>query len=486
MTSSTTQLAPATRRRAATRLASGLSAARSRRSRADLLETAGIGVVVVTAALFLVDGGGLALVTGAAAARLVAFGRILGLEGTALLLIQLVLAARLPWIDRTYGHDRALVAHRRLSRVALPLLLAHALALIIGYAGQGGQSGPLGWVAEVFALLGGAVPDMLTAFVALAGIVLVAVTSVRAARARVSHERWHLVHLTAYVAIGLSLPHQLSTGTDIAGHPLARLFWLGLYVVSFGSIALFRVLVPIWVSFRHRLVVEQVVAEGAGVVSVVVTGRDLDRLPARAGQFFHWRFLHPGLWAGAHPWSLSAAPDGRRLRLTVRDLGDHSRLLTRLRPGTRVLVEGPYGAFTAERRTRRQVLLIAAGIGITPIRALAEELAFDDATGPGDLTVLYRARDEDSLVLHDELRALAKTGRLRLRYLLGPGAEGSWLPRWRNRRPDDADALTQLVPGLPEHDVYVCGPPAWMDLVRASLRRAGVPAGQVHDERFGW
>jgi predicted ferric reductase len=452
------------------------------------LEVSALAVVVVTATIFLLNGGGHALASGTAADRLIGFGRVSGLVGTALLLLQLLLSARLPWVDRTYGHDRALVAHRRLSRVALPLLLAHAGALTLGYAANAQLSPAVGWLVEPLRLLGGAVPDMLTAFLAMALLVLVAVTSMQAARRRTRHETWHFVHLAGYAAVVLSVPHQLSTGTDIAGHPVARAWWLGLYVATAGAVVAFRVLMPLWRSLRHGLVVQEVVREGPGVVSVVVTGRHLDRMPVRAGQFLQWRFLSRGLWAAAHPWSLSAAPDGRRLRLTVRDLGDHSRRVAALRPGTRVVVEGPYGAFTTQRRTRTKVLLVAAGIGITPVRALAEEIAHSSHTKPGDITLLYRGNDESAMVLTRELELIAAGTGMRFELLVGPPVPGSWLP------PDlagadpsaDADTLGRLVPGLRQHDVYVCGPPAWMALVRRSMRAAGVPSERIHDERFGW
>jgi predicted ferric reductase len=454
----------------------------------DLLEFGAVMVVVGAGALFLAGGGGTVLANGDAASRLIGLGRLTGLVGTAMLLVQLLLAARLPWVDRSYGHDRALVAHRRISRVALPLLLAHGGALILGYSAEARLNALSGWLVESVRLLRGSQPDMLTAFASMAILILVAITSVRAAQRRTSHETWHLVHLTGYAAVALSLPHQLSAGSDIAGHPKVRLYWLALYTLTAGAVILFRVLLPAWRSLRHLPRVEAVVQEAPGVVSVIVTGRDLHLLPVRAGQFLHWRFLTPGLWAAAHPWSISAAPDGKRLRLTVRDLGDHSKLLAKVRVGTRVVIEGPYGAFTTERRTRRRVLLIAAGIGITPIRALAEELAAVPFVSPGDITLVYRANDEGSLVFREELDWLARHTPVRVELLVGPSVRGSWLPA-TGMPPgthQDAAILARAVPALSSHDVYLCGPPGWMGLVRESLSLAGVPKKQVHDERFGW
>ena len=162
--------------------------------------------------------------------------------------------------------------------------------------------------------------------------------------------------------------------------------------------------------------------------SVRMEGRHLDRLPVRAGQYLNWRFVSPRLLATAHPWSISSAPDGRHLRITVRELGDHSSRLAHLRPGTRVLFEGPYGAFTARQRVRRRVLLLAAGIGVTPVRSILEELVRHGHAGPGDVTVVYRANDESQLALRDELEHLTAVGGHRLLLLVGPPVAGSWLP----------------------------------------------------------
>ncbi|MGZ4780485.1 MAG: ferredoxin reductase family protein [Oryzihumus sp.] len=451
----------------------------------DLLELLAAGLLVTTVSIFLRDGGGQHLVTGSWGSRLVAVGQLTGLVAVDLLLVQMLLAARVPWVDRVYGSDRALKAHRVLGRVTVPLVVVHAESLVLGYAARDGMPWWSGWLREPFAMLSG-VPDMLTATIALALLVLIAVTSVRAAMRRVGYERWHLVHLGAYAAVTLAIPHQLSVGSDITRSGLVRAAWLGLYVLVAASIAWWRFALPVVRSVRHRLYVERVVQETPDTWSVTVKGRDLDALQARAGQFFQWRFLTRGLWAAAHPWSLSAQPDGRTLRLTVRELGDHSTRLAGLRPGTRVLVEGPYGAFTTHRRTRRRVLLLAAGIGVTPIRALAEELARDPVTAPGDVTVVYRADRASQLALRDELDEVSRHGGHRLHLLTGPPVRGSWLPEHVGRGDDDAKALAALVPHLREHDVYLCGPPVWMDLVHTSLRRARVPRAHIHDERFSW
>lgn len=455
-----------------------------RARRADLLESAAVLSVVVVVVAFLARGGAAHL--GTTATMLIAAGQLLGLVATDLLLIQMLLAARLPWVDRVYGLDRALKAHRVLGRITLPMLLLHAMALTAGYAVQSGLSAATGWFVEPWRLLHGAVPDMVTATVSLVLMTLVAVTSVRAARNKMGYERWHLVHLTAYAAVLLSLPHQLTTGSDIAGHPVERAYWLGLYLFTATCLLWWRFLVPIGRSVWHALYVEAVVREAPGVWSVWIRGRRLDRLGAQAGQYFTWRFLARGMLLAGHPWSLSAPPTQHRLRITVRELGDHSSRLPDLRPGTRVFIEGPYGAFTAERRVRRRVTLLAAGIGITPVRALAEELSAEHNSRPGEITLVYRADSEDQLALATELEKLARDTGLVLHLLVGPPVKGSWLPRDLSSGRSDGTALASVVPDIDLQDVYVCGPQRWMDLVHRSLAQAGVPRRQIHDERFVW
>jgi ferredoxin-NADP reductase len=211
-----------------------------------------------------------------------------------------------------------------------------------------------------------------------------------------------------------------------------------------------------------------------------VTGRDLHRLRVEPGQFLTWRFLSGPGWSRAHPYSLSASPNGRYLRITVKDLGDGSSALASLRPGTRALVEGPYGRLSPRARSRRKVAFIGAGVGITPLRSLAEGMPYE----PGEATLLYRYADRP--LFAQELEALKRDRGLRLVPLPGRRrAPGSWLGHGA-KQPEDASALLAWIPDLAERDVYVCGPEAWTELVRRSALAAGLPPEQLHVEKFAW
>jgi ferredoxin-NADP reductase len=307
-------------------------------------------------------------------------------------------------------------------------------------------------------------------------LVAVALSSMRAVRQRLSYEAWYGLHLYAYLAVALAFLHEILVGRDFLDDPIATGYWVALYVLAFGLIATFRLGAPLVLNLRHRLVVDAVVPEAPGIVSVYLRGRDLASLAVSAGQFFQWRFLTGGGWWRPHPYSLSAAPDGQQLRITIKDLGDDSRLIHQLRPGVRALAEGPYGAFTASRLTRRAALFIAGGIGITPLRAIIDELP------PGtDAVLLYRATTWHGLVFRRELEAAAADRGLRIIYLVGRRGSPE-LPT----EPLAAEAIRRAVPDIGDRDVFVCGSNGFLSHVRSSLRKLGLRGDQVHAERFAF
>ncbi|MEV8593414.1 ferredoxin reductase family protein [Streptomyces sp. NPDC052012] len=412
--------------------------------------------VVVVETLFLADG------TGKNGTLTVA--KFFGLHAALLLLFQLLLVARVPWLDRRIGMDRLTVWHRWVGFTLLWTVLTHAVLVVLGYARLDDAS-----MTKTFLALAGVTASLL-GVLAAAALVVVAVVSTRFLRRRLRYETWHGLHLLVYLALGLAFVHQLLETTTFKSSGFAELYWWTLWLLAFGGLVVGRIVMPVWRNAYHRFQVAAVVPESDDVVSVHVTGRHLDRLPARAGQFFIWRFPGHHHWWLANPFSLSAAPGGQSLRLTAKAVGDTSAGLRHVPVGTRVFMEGPYGAFTSLHRTRPGALLIAGGVGITPVRALLEE------ESAGDVVVLYRVRTENDAVLVDEVRELVAARGGRLHLLTGRTGEGA--------QPFEPDGLRALVPDITERDVYVCGPPAMTSAVLKSLRVLNVPGRQVHAEKF--
>ena len=409
------------------------------------------------------------------ASGLTSLGRLTGLVASDLLLVQVLLMARLPALEGAFGQDRLARQHRVVGFTSFTLMLAHILLISWGYA-----AGSIAATAATFWNLTVTYPGMLLALGGTVALVMVVVTSIKAARKRLRYESWHLLHLYAYLGVGLALPHQLWTGQQFVTSTASTVFWWGLWAAAAAAVLVWRVGLPLWRSARHRLHVTSVVREGDGVVSVYMAGRHLDRLRVEPGQFFTWRFLSGKGWTRAHPYSLSAAPDGSSLRISVKSLGDDSAALPALRRGTRVLVEGPYGRLSPRARTRHKVALIGAGVGITPLRALAEGLHY----APGHAVLLYRYTDEP--LFRHELEVLARERGLQVLWLPGRRrSPHSWLGDGVGAA-DDLTALTYWVPDIAERDVYVCGPEAWADSVRRTTEAAGVAPDHFHLETFGW
>lgn len=432
--------------------------------------------LLVVAGLWLTNGG-VTDVTGIADAW-TSLGRLTGLLAADLLLIQVLLMARIPFVEKAFGQDQLAAVHRTVGFGSVALLLAHVLMIIVGYSGA--TLGAL-WPTTTQMVL--TMPAMILALVGTVFLLLVVVTSVRAARAKLRYESWHLMHLYAYLGCFLALPHQIWTGKDFLSSPLATAYWWTLWGAAVAAVLTYRVGLPLLRNRRHRLVVADVAPAGGNVTTVTITGRDLHRLPAAGGQFFQWRFLDGPGWTRAHPYSVSAAPDGHQLQISVAAVGDGTRRLATMRPGTPVLIEGPYGRLHEGVRTRQRVLLLAAGIGVAPLKALLESLH----AGPGDVTLIYRVSDVDSAPLLAEVEASAAARGARLVLLDGhrPTDRPSWLPAtWAHL--SDAAALRHLVPDVADHDVFICGGAAWMATAEAASLACGVPAERVHAERFSY
>ncbi|BCJ63552.1 ferredoxin reductase family protein [Polymorphospora rubra] len=397
---------------------------------------------------------------------LTAAGRITGLFAGYVLLAQILLMSRLRPLERWVGAEHLTRWHRDTGAVLVVAVLAHMTLIVLGYARLDRISVP----GEVRLLLTD-YPHMVAAFAAAGVMALLGLTGIRAVRRALPYELWHVVHLSGYAVLLLGFGHQFAHGQQLFRPGPVRTLWIAMYAAVLVALLWGRVVEPLVFNFRHRLRVADVVAESPDTVSVYLTGRRLDQLEALGGQFFRWRFLARGCWWQAHPFSVSAARNGRWLRITVRVVGRHTADLRDLEPGTRVWADGPAGTFTAAHRTRDNALLIAGGSGIGPIRALLEEL-------PPGAALIYRARTPADVLLQGELDWLARARATDIWYVIGsrddPGP----------RQVLSAAGLRHLVPDVARRDVYLCGPPGLVESTVRALRRAGVPRRRIHLAAF--
>jgi len=393
-------------------------------------------------------------------------GRASGMAGTVLMVVMVMMAIRLPVLERSVGQDRLIRWHRTLGGWPIVLIAVHIGAITWGYA-TASHSG----VIHQFLTFVFHAPDIFMATVAFLLLVMAGVTSYRQVRRKMKYETWWAVHLYLYLALGLAVAHQIRTGIMFMYSPTTQKVWVEMWIAVALVALSSRVLLPLGRNVILGLRVASVKEVAPDVFAITVKGRRVGKLAVDGGQFFQWRFASPGLLWHSHPYSISAMPRPPYLRVTIKALGDQSTAVRHLAPGTRVFVEGPYGSFTRHALQSRDVTLIGAGVGITPLRALLEDLPVKVKP-----TVIVRARTLEDLVHHDEIAALvARRGGV-LHELIGT----------RHQVPLNAPRLHQLVPQLGNSDVYVCGPSEFSASVLRALDSLRVPAGQIHCEEFSF
>lgn len=404
--------------------------------------------------------------------RLKALGRLAGVLAAGAWLVQLMLIGRIKWIEPVWGHDRLVHAHRFHALAVLVLVAAHVV-LVTWPRAQDGELSILGQFKDFIQNY----DDVGAAMAGALLIAAVALLSMAIVRKWLSYEWWHGTHLFAYAALALAFGHQMDVGLDFSMHPAFGTFWWSLYGFVLANILWYRFLSPVWRWNRHRFVVDRIVQESKTVHSVYLRGRNMAAFSYRPGQFVIVRFLARGFWWEAHPFTISMPPGGHEIRVSIKQSGDFTSRISRIPPGTSVIVDGPHGGFTAALATQPGTLLIAGGIGITPMRAMIEPLR---AAGR-EVTLLWGMRQRADIVFGNEWRALAEDSSLAVHHVFSHDPEGPGEHGQINR-----ECIARLVPDVSERDVFLCGPPPMMRGVIATLKRMGVPARRIHYERFSF
>jgi predicted ferric reductase len=379
----------------------------------------------------------------------------------------LALAGRPLAIEHRYGLDRVFIWHRILGETMAVLIGVHVVAGVFAWGLDTGF-GP------AIIDLTGRESYMAMAFVGALIIGVVTITSLRSIRRQMAYETWYFIHLMAYAGFAISFSHEIVWGDLFADDALSRWMWIALHIGV--GIVLIR---GRWGRLIRATLRPMHIAEtrelNDNTTEIRLTGGGLHKMIGDAGQFVIVRPMAKRLWWQAHPFSLSSAPTTDGLRISVKSLGDGSASIGRLRPGTRVAVEGPFGACTPRSIDDRKVLFIVGGIGVAPVKAMLERL--DHRHQP---IVLYRASRHDDLVYADELRVMARELGGDLMTLVGPTATLAV------KDPFSGSVLRKAIPDLTERVAVLCGPERLLWAGRAGLREAGVAGADIHFEQPWW
>jgi predicted ferric reductase len=404
--------------------------------------------------------------SGSASNLLLNLGNLAGLIGGYLLAVQVLLLVRLPFLEWVAGFDRLTRWHSLNGKACLYLIVAHVVLIVVGGAATDATT-PWGELGRILVNDYG----MVAALIGTVAIVAIALISFGIVRSRLPYETWYITHLLMYVGLFLVWFHETRTGYDFILDSWAVIVWTAMYVITFQMLLIFRLGYPIIRTYVHDLRVARVDTQPTGFTTITMRGRRLEWLNAQPGQFFIWRFLAGRLRWEAHPFSLSAMPTNDTFQITAREVGGFTKRLKRLPRGTRVAVEGPFGAMTASHRTKAGAVLIAGGVGITPLRALFEQLG-------GDLILIYRTAKEEDILFRRELDAIGKRKGARIHYVVGSSVD------LRDGEDLGTDHLQSLVGDIVRRDVFLAGPPGFVRRMLEQLKELEVPTRHIHFEQF--
>lgn len=399
------------------------------------------------------------------------FSAAIGYAGLSMMGLQFGLTARFRFVTEPWGEDVIYHFHRQISLIAVGLVIAHPLILFIERP-------------DLVALLNSFSAPWRARFAALSTYSLIAIvaTSLWRAKLRIRYETWHALHIVlAVVAVVAGLAHMVGWGFYL-DNPAKRILWIGLTLLWIVLLLYVRAVKPLFLLRRPYRVAE--VRQERGESWTLVMRPEGNRGFRFSPGQFGWLTVYgtPFKWTG-HPFSFSSSavePSGQ-VEMTIRKLGDFTSRIGTVPVGQRVFIDGPYGAFTIHRDRSDMLVLIAGGVGITPMMSILRTMADRDDKRP--VTLLYGSKDWDSITFREELDALTLRLPMTLVHVLS-NPLGDWAGE---RGFIDATLFRRhLPPPYAEHEYFICGPDVMMDAIERSLGELRVPMERYHSERYSF
>ncbi|HEX7077169.1 MAG TPA: ferric reductase-like transmembrane domain-containing protein [Candidatus Eisenbacteria bacterium] len=383
------------------------------------------------------------------------------------LALQFVITARLSWVEAPFGLDVLFVFHRAMALLATALLCVHPLLV----AREEGWSLLVGLRVDWYVWVGR---------VALTVLLLHVVVSASRRVVRLSYDQWRRIHQpVALTILTLGFVHSVAAGEDMRGGGL--LVWGAMAAITFGSWFYGRVVRP-RLMLRRPFRVIAVEPEAARVWTLTLEaprGRPFRFVP---GQFQFLRLHGAGVPPEEHPFTIASSPARPgRIGLTIKESGDFTAGIGRVRPGALATVHGPFGRFShALHPEERDLVFVAGGVGITPLMSMLRSMR--DRSEERRVLLAYACRTAADLLFTEELEAMRAGVWPSLRVVpILDQAPATWEGETGRL---DADRLARLCGGTDGKAFYLCCPPPMMTALVRGLRRLGVSPRRIHADYF--
>jgi len=399
-----------------------------------------------------------------------------GMLAFAIILAEFLLSGRFRAVSTRIGMDVTMRFHQLLARSALVLALVHP------YLYRAPFNPPYPWDVTRQLTLSTDVAGIVTGYLAWLLLPALVLLAIDRDQGGFRYETWRLMHgLGAVLTAGLILYHTLNSGRYSQDPVLARV-WIGLFLIALASLAFVYLVKPV-LKLLSPWVVESVRPIGLKIWEVTIAPRGHKGLRYQAGQFV---WLNIGRSAGSlneNPFSISSAPaSGNRLQFVIKELGDFTRSLGQIAPGTHAYVDGPHGNLSISGRNEPGIALIAGGVGIAPLLGILRQLQHDN--DPRPTALIYGNRVEAQIVYHNELQMLSRKHGTKIVHALYEPPEN-----WAGHiGMCDADLIRRVFnrPEMRQWLFILCGPPIMMEVAEETLIGMGVSATRILSERFNY
>jgi len=389
------------------------------------------------------------------------FGQITGLVGMAMFSVSLILGARLKFLDNYfYGLDRVYQNHHIIGAVSFSLLLFHPLFLVFKYVQFSLRDAALFFLPSVNQAMN---YGIISLFLMMVLMIMTFYISLK-------YQRWKFFHKFMVVVFIFAILHSYYTVSDISRDFILRFYILGLAGAGLVG-GIWRIYLERFLNSKFDYEIKKVIKPRPDVfeIEMVPKNRVLEFEP---GQFIFIKFISQKITRESHPFSIASAPGDTSLKLVVKSLGDFTSELGNLQAGDRAIIEGPFGKFSYKDAVSRDQIWIAGGIGITPFLSMAKSLKNTNYK----IDLYYSLKSKNDAVLFTELYNIAFTNK-----------NFKIIPWYTDEKGYvNAQIISKTSEGLDGKEIFLCGPPAFMESLNGQFRKMGIGKERIHWENFNF
>ena len=387
-------------------------------------------------------------------------GQILGLVGIVLFSINLILAGRFKFIDKYFkGLDKVYIKHSSLGAIAFSMLLFHPLFLVIKYITVSTKEAALFFVPFINMPI---TWGIISLFIM---IVLISFTFY----IKLKYHIWKISHKFMTVAFFFAIIHTILIPSDVS-----RNVFLRYYIVILSFTAFFVIIRKTFFDYfpfdKFKYKVKSVNNLNKDIVEVEMEPVN-KKMRFSSGQFSFFSFKSKSLNKESHPFSISSSENDDNLKITVKNLGDYTSILSNIKKGDNVLIDGPYGSFSCKNANNLNQIWIAGGIGITPFLSMARTLGSEYK-----IDLFYSVKESEEAVCLKEIEEFSSKNPNFKFYLWDASTKGYL----------NSGSILNLGIKVDDKDIFLCGPPVFMESLKNQFVSIGVDLKKIHYENFSF